>query len=68
MLFKFELGHNAVEATKNICCAKGENNHNTLTRWFKKFCSGCNNLDKQAKTGRPKIKESKTVLQAIEAV
>ena len=24
MFYKFKLGHNAVKATKNICCAKGE--------------------------------------------
>ena len=24
MLDRFELGHNAVEATENICCAKDE--------------------------------------------
>ena len=23
-LHKFKLGHNTVEATKNVCCAKGE--------------------------------------------
>ena len=28
-----------MEATKNICCAKGEDtvDHNTVTKWFKKF-------------------------------
>ena len=24
MLYKFKLGHNASEATENICCMKGE--------------------------------------------
>ena len=24
MLYKFKLGRNTMEATKNICCAKGE--------------------------------------------
>ena len=24
MLYKFELGYNAMETTKNICCTKGE--------------------------------------------
>ena len=37
ILFKFELGHNAANATKNICCAKGEGavDHITATLWFK---------------------------------
>ena len=49
MFYKFELGQNAAEATKNICHAKGEGkvDHNTLMRWFKKFRSGCKNLNNQ---------------------
>ena len=70
MLHKFELGHNAAEATKNICCAKvaGPVNHSTITRWFKKFHSGCKNLDDQTKLGRLKTKNSRDVLPAIEAI
>ena len=62
MLYDFRLGHNAMEATKNICCVKGEGavDPNIVTRWLKKFCK---NLDNQAKWGRPK---TMTVLQAIE--
>ena len=39
MLYKFELGHNDAEATKNICFVKGEDtvDQSTVTR-FKKFC------------------------------
>ena len=34
MLYAFELGHNAIDATKNICCAKDEGtvDHNLVTR------------------------------------
>ena len=28
--------------------------HSTITRWFKKFCSGCKNLNNQARLGSPK--------------
>ena len=37
MLYKFELGHNTVKATKNICYGKGEGavDLSTVTRWFK---------------------------------
>ena len=40
----------------NICCAKykGTVDHSTVTRWSKKLCSGCKNLDNQARSGRPK--------------
>ena len=71
MLYDFKLGHNNVEATKNICFAKGEDtvNHSTITRLFKTFHLGCKNLDNQARSGSPKTKtvESEAMLQAIEA-
>ena len=49
--YEFELGHNATEANKNICCTKGEGavDHSTVTRLFKKFHSGGKNLNNQAK-------------------
>ena len=55
MLCEFDQGHNAMEATKNICCTKSEGavNHSTVSRWFKKFCKGCKNLDDKARSGRP---------------
>ena len=39
MLYEFEPGHNAMEATKIIYWATGEDavEHNTVTRWIKKF-------------------------------
>ena len=39
MPYKFELGHNVTEETKNICCVKGVStiDHSTVSRWFKKF-------------------------------
>ena len=38
MLYKFEMSHNSVEATKNIYCMKGEG---TVNYRIKKFCSDC---------------------------
>ena len=43
MHYEFELGYNKAEATKNICCVKGL--HLSHNRWFKKFFSGCKNLN-----------------------
>ena len=47
MLYEFKLSHNTVEATKKICCAKGEDPVDccTVMRGCKKFCSSCKNLD-----------------------
>ena len=61
MLYKFELEHNDIEATKSNCYVKSEDavDHSTVTRWFEKFCSDCMNLDDQVSL-RP-------LLQAIEA-
>ena len=66
--YKFKLGHNTIEAIKNIYCIKGEHivDHSTLNRWFKKFYLSFRNLDDQARLGRLKTVHSKAVLQAIE--
>ena len=69
MLFEFEMYCNAAVATKKICCVKGEGlvDYSTVTRWFKKFNSGCKNLNNQAKQGRSKAIDSKFMFRAIEA-
>ena len=71
MLYIFELGHSTTKATKNICRAKCEGavDHSTVTRWFKKFCLGCKNLNDQARSSRPKTMDSKvTLLRKIQWV
>ena len=57
MLYKFELGHNAVEATKNISCVKRKVavDHSIVSKKFKTFHSGCKMFDDQARSGRLKI-------------
>ena len=39
VFYGIELERNATEATKNMCCAKGEYevNHSSITRSFKKY-------------------------------
>ena len=51
VLYAFKLGYNAAEAAQNICWAKGENavDQSTVTRSVKKFLSGCQDLDDQAR-------------------
>ena len=65
--YKFELGYNIAKAIKNICCRKSEGAvvHTIVTRLFKKFCSGCKNLDNQESSGRPENMDSETMLQVI---
>ena len=69
MIYEFELKHNTTEANKTICCAKDEGavDSSTVTRWLKKFRSGCKNLYDLTRPGRPKTENSEPVLQAIEA-
>ena len=68
MLYKFELGYKDVNATNNICCVKGEGavDHRTETRRFKRFSLGCKYLNDQAKSGRYKTLDCKSVVQAKE--
>ena len=69
MVYEFEMDHNTAEATKNICCAKGEGaiDHDSVSSGFKKFCSGYKTLDDQKRSGRPKVIDTDAVLQAIES-
>ena len=65
----YNFGHNAAVRMKKISCTKREDtvNYSIVTRCFKKFCSGCKNLDNQAKSDRSITVDSKTVLRDIEA-
>ena len=47
LFYKFELGRNTAEATKNICWAKSEDriDFSVATRWLKKFQSDCKNTE-----------------------
>ena len=69
MPYNFKLGHNTWKQPKIFVLPKGKSavNHSTETRWFKKFCSGCKNLDDEARSGRPKTMNSEAILQTIEA-
>ena len=54
MVYELELSHNAAEKNPNSYCAKDEGavDHNTATRWLKKFRLICKNLYNQARSGR----------------
>ena len=57
--------HNATEVLKKLVVRNVD--HMTVTRWFKKFHKGYENLDDQAKSSRPHTVDSLVVLQTIEA-
>ena len=68
LLHEFKLCHNSMETIENICCvkSKGAVDPSLVSRWFKKFYSGCKNHDNQAMSGLPKTINSEGMLQAIE--
>ena len=55
--YEFNRGHNASEATKNICWLNDEVTVDRMrvTRWFKKFRPSFKNLDDQAKSSMHKV-------------
>ena len=54
-LFKFKMGHKAVETTRNINNAfgPGSANEHIAQQWFKKFCKGDESLEDEEYNGRP---------------
>ena len=65
MVYEFELGHNAAETTKDICCTKGEGtlDQSAINRWLKKYHKKYYiNNDVQASWGGPRIVDSGAVL------
>ena len=58
-----------METVKNICYVKGEGTvaYSTVTRRFKKFCSGCKKFDDQARSGRSRTMDSDTIEANVES-
>ena len=65
-LFKFKIGHKAVETTQNInnTFVPGTANECTTHWWFKKFCKGDKSLEDEAHSGWP-FKVGNDQLKAI---
>uniref|UniRef100_A0A0K0EXH0 HTH_48 domain-containing protein n=1 Tax=Strongyloides venezuelensis TaxID=75913 RepID=A0A0K0EXH0_STRVS len=55
MLYEFQQGYNATEATKNLCNVLGEGvvDVRTVQRWFSKFRKGNFNFYDKPHIGRP---------------
>ena len=64
-LCDFGLGHDAAEATKNICFMKEADavDHSTVIRWFKKFNSRYKNLGYHARSCWPTSLDFTAVLR-----
>ena len=54
-LFKFKMGHKAVETTCNInnTFGPGTADERTVQWWFKKFCKGDESLEDEECSDRP---------------
>ena len=54
-LFKFKMGHKAVETTHNIYSAFGSGiaNEHTVLWWFKNLCKGDKSLEDEEPSGLP---------------
>ena len=54
-------------STKNICGAKEKDalDQTTVSKWLKKFHSGCKNLDNKASSAKPKSLNSEAALQGV---
>ena len=61
-LFKFKMGHKAVETICNINNAFGPGtaNEHTVQRWFQKFCKGDKRLEDEKCSGQPSEVDSES--------
>ena len=55
LLYEFQLGHSAAEATRNICQAIDEDTLSNVTacHWFKRFRNKDYSLQDEHRSGRP---------------
>ena len=69
LLYEFQLGHGATEATKNVCTALGKDavNIRTTQRWFEKFRQGDQGLEDQPRSGRPRELDREALIAHVEA-
>ena len=68
-LFKFKMGHKAVETTQNInnTFGPGTANECTMQWWFKKFCKGDESLEDEEHSGWPLEVDNYQLRAIIEA-
>ena len=69
LLYEFQLGHGATEATKNVCTTLGKDavNIRTTQRWFEKFRQGDQGLEDQPRSGRPRELDREALIAHVEA-
>ena len=55
LLYEYQLGHSAPQATRNICSAIGQHVISTTTAcyWFSRFRKGNFSLQDEPRSGRP---------------
>jgi len=69
LLYEFNLGRGATEATQNVCAALGEGavSLSTTQRWFAKFRQGNQDIEDQPRSGRPREIDREALLSHVEA-
>ena len=69
LLYEYQLGHSAREATRNICQAIGEGSISPTTawRWFERFRNNDFSLKDEEKSGRPTEINLDELKQVIES-
>ena len=69
LLYEYQLGHIAREATRNICQAIGEGSMSPTTawRWFERFRNNDFSLEDEQKSGRPTEINLDELKQVIES-
>lgn len=67
LLYEFQLGHTAAEATHNICHALGESavSARTSRKWFSRFREGHTDLGDLPRTGRPVESEESLLISLL---
>ena len=68
LLYEYQLGHSASQATRNICSAIGQHVISTTTAcyWFSRFRKGNYSLQDEPRSGRPTEINLDSLKQVIE--
>ncbi|KAI6186909.1 Histone-lysine N-methyltransferase SETMAR-like protein [Aphelenchoides besseyi] len=69
LLYEFQLGHSAANATRNICSSISQDavSHSTSKYWFQRFREGDYSLEDRPRSGRPSTLDAQRLHSLINA-
>jgi histone-lysine N-methyltransferase SETMAR len=69
LLYEYQLGHTAAQATRNLCQAMGAGviSDTTAQKWFARFLSGNYSLEDLPRSGRPSERNEDALRRLVEA-